>query len=80
MKIILLRLQAQVLENPEVDFCTHYLMSYRGTLVYVTQSYDPLNPYLRGFHITKYSSRPDRDEDVWKLSTARLKPVKVTEE
>ena len=38
MKSIVLMLQAQVLENPEVDFCTHSLMSDRGTLGYGTQT------------------------------------------
>ena len=38
-----LRLQAKVLENPEVDLCTHSIMSYIRTLRYGTQTYDPFN-------------------------------------
>ena len=54
MKNVVLRLQARVLEKSEVDLCTNYIISDRGTLGYRTQIYDPLTPYLKGFHITIY--------------------------
>ena len=78
-KNILIRLQAQVRENPEVDFCTHSIMPDRGTLGYVTQTYDPLNPYLKGLHHTIYSWRPYRDYDDRKVAKERLKSEKLTE-
>ena len=65
MKRIVLRLQAQVLENPEVDLCTHYFMSYRGTLRYGTQTYDHLTPYLKGY--------PNIMDYGWKVATSRIK-------
>ena len=79
MKIIVLRFQAQVLENPEVDLCTHSLISDIGTLGYLTQTYDHLTPYLKGFHLTIYGWLPDRDGYGCKVATARLKSEKVTE-
>ena len=73
IKNIVLVLQAQVIENPEVDSCTSSLMSDIGTLVYVIQTYDPLTPYLNFFHLTIDFWRPDRYYDGCKVATARLK-------
>ena len=61
IKSILLRLQD--LENPDVDFCTHSLTSYRGTLGYGTQTYDPLIPFVKGSHLTIYGCRPGIVDD-----------------
>ena len=80
MKSIVLMLQAQVLENPEVDLCAHSLISEIGTLGYGTQSYNPLTAYLKGLNITIDGWRPDRDDDYWKVATSRLKSAKLTEE
>ena len=80
MKVIVIRLQAQVLENPEVDLCTDYLMSDRSKLGYKTQTYDPLIPYLKVLHLIIDGPHPDRDSDGWKLETARLKSTKFPEE
>ena len=80
MKKIVLRFQAQVLENLEVDLCTNFIMSYRGTLGYGTQTYDHLTPYLKVLHLTIYDWIPIRDDDGRKVATARLKSEKVTEE
>ena len=80
MKNIVLRFQAQVLENLEVDLCTNFIMSYRGTLGYGTQTYDHLTPYLKVLHLTIYDWIPIRDDDGRKVATARLKSEKVTEE
>ena len=80
MKNIVLRFQAQVLENPEVNLCTHSLMSDIGTLLYGNQTYDSLNHYLKGLLLTIDGWRPDRADGGWKVSTARLKSEKVTEE
>ena len=79
MKSIVLRLQAQVLENPEVDLCTNSIMSDIGTLGYGNQTYEPLTPHLKGLHLTIDGWRPGRYYDGWKVETARLKPEKVTE-
>ena len=73
MKSIVLMLQAQVLENPEVDLCIHYIMSDRGTFIFGTQTYYPLNPYLKVLHLIIDGCRLDRDFDGWKVSTSRPK-------
>ena len=68
-----IRLQAQILENPEVHLCNHYVLSYKGKLAYGTQTYDPLNPYLRGLNFTIYGWRPNIYDDGWKVETERPK-------
>ena len=79
IKSIVLMLQVQVLENPEVDLCTHYIMSDRGKLGYGTQTYYPLTPYLKVLHLLIDGWCPDRYDDGWKVATARPKSEKVTE-
>ena len=68
----MLRLQAQVIENPEVYLCTHSIISDIGTLVYGTQTYDPLTTYLKGLYLTIYGCSPTIYDDGWKVATARL--------
>ena len=79
MKIVVLRLQSRVLENPEVYLFTRSLISDIGTLGYLTQTYDHLTPYLKGFHLTIDGWRPDIDDYGCKVSIERLKSAKVTE-
>ena len=43
------------------------LLSCRGFLIYVSRTYTPFKPYLRGLHKTIDSWRPFRDKDGWKL-------------
>ena len=43
------------------------LLSCRGFLIYVSRTYRPFKPYLRGLHKTIDSWRPFRDRDGWKL-------------
>ena len=43
------------------------LLSCRGFLIYVSRTYRPFKPYLRGLHKTIDSWRPFRDKDGWKL-------------
>ena len=43
------------------------LLSCRGFLIYVSRTYGPFKPYLRGLHKTIDSWRPFRDKDGWKL-------------
>ena len=42
------------------------LESDRGFLVYVARTFPVMKSYLKGFHLTLESWRPDRDEDGWK--------------
>ena len=43
------------------------LESCRGFLVYVSNTYRAMIPYLKGIHLTVDSWRPDRDDDGWRL-------------
>ena len=49
----------------ELDF--KKLRSDRGFLVYVTQAYPGMKPYLKGFHLSLESWREGRDAEGWKL-------------
>ena len=43
------------------------LLSCRGFLIYVSRTYRPFKPYLRGLHKTIDSWRPFRDNEGWKM-------------
>jgi hypothetical protein len=43
------------------------LHSDQGFLVYVTQAYPGMKPYLKGFNLSLETWREGRDEDGWKL-------------
>jgi hypothetical protein len=44
----------------------------RGFLIYVSRTYKPFVPYLRGVHKTIDSWRPHRDSDGWKLTQSEI--------
>ena len=44
----------------------------RGFLIYVSRTYRPFKPYLRGLHKTIDIWRPHRDQDGWKIMEAVL--------
>jgi hypothetical protein len=44
----------------------------RGFLIYVSRTYKPFIPYLRGIHKTIDSWRPFRDQDGWKLTMTEI--------
>ena len=43
------------------------LQSDRGFMVYVTQAYPMMKPYLKGFHLLLETWRGGRDEEGWKI-------------
>jgi hypothetical protein len=45
----------------------------RGFLIYVSRTYKPFVPYLRGIHKTIDNWRPFRDADSWKLTEAQIR-------
>ncbi|KAL3826346.1 hypothetical protein ACHAXA_003670 [Cyclostephanos tholiformis] len=49
------------------------LRSDRGFLVYVTQVYPAMKPYLKGFHLSLESWRGGRDAEGWKAQTSKIK-------
>jgi hypothetical protein len=42
------------------------LRSDRGFMVYVTQAYPSLKPYLKGFHLSLETWRGGRNDEGWK--------------
>jgi hypothetical protein len=47
------------------------LQSDRGFLVYVTQAYPGMKPYLKGFHLSLETWRGGRDEEGWKVDARK---------
>jgi hypothetical protein len=43
-----------------------------GFLIYVTQTFPCMQPYLKGFHLTLHSWRPNCDEEGWKLASSKM--------
>jgi hypothetical protein len=52
---------------PDAKLSHKELLSNRGFLVYVTQTYPAMVPYLKGFHLTIKMWRGGRDADGWML-------------
>jgi hypothetical protein len=52
----------------------------RGFLVYVSKTYPPMTPFLKGLHLTIYAWRPERDEEVRRMEQAELEASKETDE
>jgi hypothetical protein len=42
-------------------------------MVYVTQVYPAMKPYLKGFHLTLANWKDDRDKEGWKLPAKKIK-------
>jgi len=55
------------LRNGDREVNHKEMQSDRGFLVYVTQAYPALKPYLKGFHLTLETWRGGRDKEGWKL-------------
>ena len=66
MKMILAKWLARV-EAGEELLSHPELLSDRGFLIYVTQSYPALTPYLKGIHLTLEMWRGGRDREGWKI-------------
>ena len=56
------------------------MLSDRGFLVYVTQPYPALVPYLKGIHLTLEMWRGGRDEEGWKLKPSPASPAPTEED
>ncbi len=64
--------------NTALDF--KRLQSDWGFLVYVTQAYPGMKPYLKGFHPLLETWRVGRDEEEWKLEPKDKKGEEQVEE
>ena len=56
-----------ILEKGDTDLDFKRLRSDRGFMVYVTQAYRRMKPYLKGFHLSLETWRGGRDSEGWKL-------------
>jgi hypothetical protein len=57
---------SEMIDFKELERC-------RGFLIYVSRTYKPFVPYLRGIHKTIDNWRPFRDADGWKLTEAQIR-------
>ena len=55
------------LDAGELELDHTELRPDKGFMVYVTQSYPAMKPYMKGFHLTMETRRGGRDSDGWKL-------------
>ena len=61
------------LKAGRVDLDFKKLQSDRGFLVYVTQAFPGMKPYLKGFHLSLESWREGRNSEGWKASPGEMK-------
>jgi hypothetical protein len=54
--------------GPKLGLVHTQLERYLGFIIYVSQVYPPMVPYLKGIKITLYSWRAERDNKGWKCS------------
>ncbi len=56
-----------ILGRGDTDLDFKRLCSHQGFMVYVTQAYPGMKPYLKGFHLSLETWRGGRDSKGWKL-------------
>jgi hypothetical protein len=73
-KRILERVHAEVsdTQGSEGRIAFRQLRKDTGFLMYVAQTYPAMVPYMKGFYLTLYGWRSDRDSDGWKLNAQLL--------
>jgi hypothetical protein len=72
-KRLLENLDELLKESEMVD--RNVLERTRGFLVYVSRTYNPMDPFLLGFHMTIVSWRPGRDEEGWRLRQLEVEVI-----
>jgi hypothetical protein len=56
----------ELINNGHIELDFKRLRSDRGFMVYVTQAYPGMKPYLKGFHLSLEMWRGDRDKEGWR--------------
>ena len=64
-----------LLQSGETLLSHSDLLSDRGFLVYVTRTYPPMMPYLKGLHLAIEMWRGGRDSEGWKLPIVSSSPT-----
>ena len=67
-KNILQRIENEWVECGDLEFKP--LESERGFLIHLAMTYRCINPFLKGFHLTLDSWRPNRKDNGWKMTPA----------
>ena len=65
---ILDRIELEIEELEERDLNFKQLEKERGFLAHLAMTYTCINPFLKGFHLTLDSWRPNRKENGWKMN------------
>jgi len=63
----------ELINNGHIELDFKRLRSDRGFMVYVTQAYPGMKPYLKGFHLSLEMWRGGRDKEGWKEPRGRNK-------
>ena len=67
-KTMLIRIENEWSEYGDLEF--KQLESKRGFLIHLAMTYRCINPFLKGFHLTLDSWRPNQKENGWKMTPA----------
>ena len=67
-KLLVQGLVEDLNQSPTRQLSYKRLERIRGFLCHLAMVYDPIFPYLKGFHLTLASHLPKRDQDGWKMS------------
>lgn len=70
-KRLLETLDAELTASEKLNYKA--LESARGFLLHVTSTYPAMVPFIKGFHLTLDSWRPNRDTDGWRLTQAEIR-------
>jgi hypothetical protein len=52
--------------NGDEDITRSRFRSGKGFLLYIAQTYDSMQPHLKGLHLAEEAWRPNRDVNGWK--------------
>ena len=67
-KMLIQGLVVDLKQDPETKLCYKRLERIRGFLCHLAMVYDPIFPYLKGFHLTLASHLSHRDSEGWKMA------------
>ncbi len=74
---ILACIQEEQKKSADTTFDRKMLERDRGFLIYVSQTYKHMRPYLQGFHLTIDSWQPGRDNEGWRVSNSFLQEMEA---
>jgi hypothetical protein len=60
----------KILQNSDADLEVAEMLSDRGFLIYIGQTYRELNPFFKDIHLTLDGWRTNKDDNRWKIATS----------